>query len=34
MDNPDEDWHFKKFKLELPTDAVRLRRLVTAAENC
>jgi hypothetical protein len=34
LQNPDEDWTFPRFKLEMPTDAVRLRRLPTNITPC
>lgn len=34
LQNPDEDWSFTKFRLEIPTDVVRLRRLATNLVPC
>jgi len=34
LQNPDEDWSFVRFRLEMPTDAARLRRLPTNITPC
>jgi len=34
LQNPDEDWSFVRFRIEMPTDGARVRRLPTNITPC